>query len=151
NSQVIRAIAGHKRFPFIRLGWRHARPSTGATAFDLAIVARRAAPLKIGSKRARLNRSALDAPLDEPFPIAIELIQDTACKLWVEPTARGCRAGHPGETAGWPSPREIEGAPMSRRALVQIGLVLAGVMGIGTQGTTVRAGEDPRTALQFLH
>ncbi len=39
---------------------------------------------------------------------------------------------------------------MSRLALVQIGLLLVGVMGIGTQGTTVWAGEDPRTALQFL-
>ncbi len=57
----------------VRLRGRHARPSTGATAFDLAIVARRAAPRKIGSKRARLNRFALDAPLDEPFPIATEL------------------------------------------------------------------------------
>ncbi|MGA2701146.1 MAG: tetratricopeptide repeat protein [Isosphaeraceae bacterium] len=39
---------------------------------------------------------------------------------------------------------------MSRRALVQIGLVLVGVMWIGTQRTTVRADEDPRTALRFL-
>lgn len=42
---------------------------------------------------------------------------------------------------------------MSRRALVQIGLVLVGVIGvigIGTQRTMVRADEDPRTALRFL-
>jgi len=39
---------------------------------------------------------------------------------------------------------------MSRRAVVQIGLVLVGVIGIGTQRTMVRAGEDPRTALRFL-
>src|SRR5271157_1781777 len=149
-ARLVLEIARHNRLPLVRLEWRHARTSTGATAFDLAIVARRAAPGKVGSKRARLNRSALDAPLDEPFPIAIELIQDTACKPWGEPTARGCRAGRPGETIGRPSPREIEGAPMSRRALVQIGLVLVGVMWIGTQRTTVRADEDPRTALQFL-
>ena len=74
-ARLVLEIARHNRFPFIRLEWRHARPSTGATAFDLAIVARRAAARKIGSKRARLNRSALDAPLDEPFPIAIELIR----------------------------------------------------------------------------
>ncbi|MBV8127882.1 MAG: hypothetical protein JO114_09530, partial [Planctomycetaceae bacterium] len=39
---------------------------------------------------------------------------------------------------------------MSWRALVQLGLVLIGVFGIGTQRTMVRADEDPRTALRFL-
>ena len=42
---------------------------------------------------------------------------------------------------------------MSRRALVQMGLVLVsviGVIGIGTKRTMVRADEDPRTALRFL-
>ena len=39
---------------------------------------------------------------------------------------------------------------MSRRAVVQIGLMLVGVMCTTARRTSVRADEDPRTALRFL-
>ena len=41
-------------------------------------------------------------------------------------------------------------SPHVAPCVVQIGLVLVGVIGIGTQRTMVRADEDPRTALRFL-
>jgi len=39
---------------------------------------------------------------------------------------------------------------MSRRALVQVGVVLVGTLGLWTSWATIRADEDPRTALRFL-
>ena len=39
---------------------------------------------------------------------------------------------------------------MSRRALVQVGVVLVGLLGLGVSGTAVKGSEDPRTALRFL-
>ena len=39
---------------------------------------------------------------------------------------------------------------MSRRALVQVGVVLVGLLGPGVSGTPLKASEDPRTALKFL-
>jgi tetratricopeptide (TPR) repeat protein len=39
---------------------------------------------------------------------------------------------------------------MSRRALVQVGVVLVGALGLWTSWATIRADEDPRTALRFL-
>ena len=47
-------------------------------------------------------------------------------------------------------PGQLEGAAHVAQCLVQIGLVLVAVLGSGTRGTTVRAGEDPRTAVPFL-